>query len=94
MSAVTAGARAGGLLGGERGQREPQVAVAGIAEQAGGTDDGRLAGPGPHGERGDGEVGAAGRVARDGLRDPLHGAGHRRRRACGPWRRGPPGPGA
>ena len=64
------------LVGGEPGEREAQVAVAGVAEEAGGADDGRLAGAGELGEAGDGEGGAAGRVARDGFGDPLHGAGH------------------
>ena len=78
MSAVTAGARPGLLLGGEPGEREAQVAVAGVAEEAGGADDGGLAGAGELGEAGDGEGRAARRVAGDGLGDALHGAGHRR----------------
>lgn len=67
------------LLGGEAREREAQVAVAGVAQEAGGAYDRRLAGAGELGEAGDREGRAAGRVRGDGLGDPLHGAGHRRR---------------
>ncbi|CAO0837052.1 hypothetical protein SMICM17S_13260 [Streptomyces microflavus] len=62
MSAVTAGGTAGLLVGGEPGEGEAQVAVAGVAEEAGGADDGRLAGAGELGEAGDGEGGMRARV--------------------------------
>ncbi|CAO0837064.1 hypothetical protein SMICM17S_08004 [Streptomyces microflavus] len=67
---------AGLLVRGEPGQGEAQVPVAGVAEEAGGPDDGRLTGAGELGETGDGEGGASGRIARDGFGDQLHGAGH------------------
>ena len=90
------GGAAGRLLRGERGEGEAQIAVARVAEQPGGPHDGGLAGAGALREAGDGEGGAAGRVARDGLGDPLHGAGHRRREGAdlggqcggGGWGRG------
>lgn len=72
------GRAAGRLLRGERGEGEPQVAIARVAEQPGRPYDGGFAGARTLREAGDGEGGTAGRVARDGLGDPLHGAGHRR----------------
>ncbi len=84
------GCAAGRLLRGECGERETQIAVAGVAEQPGGPHDGGLARAGAFREAGDGEGGTAGRVARDRFGDPLHGAGHRRREGAdlGGQRRG------
>ncbi len=64
------------LMRREPGESEPKIAVPGIPQYPSGTDDGRLTGPRPLREPGDGERRAPRGVPRDGLGDPLHGPGH------------------
>lgn len=87
-----AGGDGGGLVGllpaRERGQGQAQVAVAGVAEEAGGAHDGGLAGAGAFGEGGDGEPGAPGGIGGDGFGDDLRGPCHGRPEPADPGPQG------